>query len=136
MVDVRGIRIGNFFKTPDCDNFRVDEIVKMKMGFYCVKNNIGCNGSYLYGVVEDLQPIPLTEELLLKCGFNVECYEFQIKEQLLLTIEDFWILYNTRTNFYVVIFSNKAFKQIEYLHQLQNIYYDFTGKELNIKWNG
>lgn len=133
MVDVRELRIGNFFKISVCDNFRVDEIYKNEDGFYCVKNNIGCNGSYLYGAVEDLQPISLTEELLLKCGFNVECYEFQIKEQLLLAIEDFWILYNTRTNFYVVIFFNKAFKQIEYLHQLQNIYFDLTGKELEVK---
>lgn len=133
MVDIRELRIGNFFKTPFSDNFSVDEIYKNEDGFYCVKNNIGCNVSYLCGFVEDLQPIPLTEELLLKCGFNVECYEFQIKEQLLLTIEDFWILYNTRTNFYVVIFFNKAFKQIEYMHQLQNIYFDLTGKELEVK---
>ena len=77
-------------------------------------------------------PISLTEGLLLKCGFNVEYYEFQIKEQRLLTIEDFWILYNTRTNFYGVMRSNRVFKQIEYLNQLQNIYFDLAGIELKV----
>lgn len=33
MIDVRELRIGNIFKTSDCENFRVGEIYKKKMGF-------------------------------------------------------------------------------------------------------
>lgn len=144
MIDVRELRIGNFFKISVCDNFRVDEIYKKEDRFYYVKNNIGYNESYLYGVVEDLQPIPITEEMLLKCGFRL-C----IKEDLLYAFEpgifrifDFYIrridnkfyLYHIGNDDY----SNGVIRDIPllYLHQLQNIYYDFTGKELNIKWNG
>lgn len=71
MIDVRELRIGNVFKTSDCDNFRVGEIYKKEDGLYCTENNIDCNRSFLYGFAEDLQPIPLTEELLVKCGMNV-----------------------------------------------------------------
>lgn len=137
MVDVRELRIGNFFKISVCDNFRVDEIYKNEDGFYCVKNNIGCNGSYLYGVVEDLQPISLTEELLLKCGMN-ECDDVSIvryaKRNGKFKINI--MLYELKK---CVICINNAesgeqvcSREVKYLHQLQNIYFDFTGKKLEV----
>lgn len=72
-------------------------------------------------------------EMVLKCGFNIECYEYCIKEQRLFAIEDFWILHNCHNDFYGVMCSNKVVRKIEHLHQLQNIYYALTGEELEVR---
>lgn len=139
MVDVRELRIGNFFKISVCDNFRVDEIYKKEDRFYYVKNNIGYNGSYLYGVVEDLQPIPLTEELLMKCGMN-ECEDASIVRYakrndkfkmniMIYGLEKYFTYINNVESGEMV-----CSKEVKYLHQLQNIYFDFTGKELEINF--
>ena len=37
MIDVRELRIGNVFKTSDCENFRVGEIYKKEDGFTALK---------------------------------------------------------------------------------------------------
>lgn len=87
----------------------------------------------LNGSLDYAEPVPLTEELLLKCGFNIECYEYCIKEQRLFAIEDFWILHNCHNDFYGVMCSNKVVRKIEHLHQLQNIYYALTGEELEVR---
>lgn len=137
MIDVRELRIGNFFKISVCDNFRVDEIYKKEDRFYYVKNNIGYNESYLYGVVEDLQPIPITEEMLMKCGMN-ECEDASIVR---------YVCRNGKFKMNIMLYELKKYiicinnvesgeqvcsREVKYLHQLQNIYFDFTGKELEV----
>lgn len=75
----------------------------------------------------DREPIPLTEEILLKCGF-----EFFDNERIFngFVIEDFH-----NGNYYFT--SGEGIKlhekHIEYLHQLQNLYFSLTGEELNVK---
>lgn len=139
-MDTKELRLGNYVKLSK-DHQYVG--IKIPAGTICKVETIEpsslylqchVNGGTFYGEVpiSMVEPISLTEGLLLKCGFNIEYYEFQIKEQRLLTIEDFWILYNTRTNFYGVMLSNRVFKQIEYLNQLQNIYFDLAGIELKV----
>lgn len=139
-MEAKELRLGNYVKLSK-DHQYVG--IKIPAGTICKVETIEpgslylqchVNGGTFYGEVpiSMVEPISLTEGLLLKCGFNVEYYEFQIKEQRLLTIEDFWILYNTRTNFYGVMRSNRVFKQIEYLNQLQNIYFNLTGIELEV----
>ena len=139
-MDTKELRLGNYVKLSKDYQYVGVEI---PAGTICKVHAISLNSLYLechvnggtfYGEVpiSMVGPISLTEGLLLMCGFNVEYYEFQIKEQRLLTIEDFWILYNTRTNFYGVMRSNRVFKQIEYLNQLQNIYFDLAGIELKV----
>lgn len=139
-MDTKELRLGNYVKLSEDYQYVGVEI---PAGTICKVHAISLNSLYLechvnggtfYGEVpiSTVEPISLTEGLLLKCGFNVEYYEFQIKEQRLLTMNDFWILYNSRTNFYGVMRSNEVFTQVEYLHQLQNIYLDLVGKELEI----
>lgn len=139
-MEAKELRLGNYVKLSK-DHQYVG--IKIPAGTICKVETIEpsylylqchVNGGTFYGEVpiSMVEPISLTEGLLLKCGFNVEYYEFQIKEQRLLTIEDFWILYNTRTNFYGVMRSNRVFKQIEYLNQLQNIYFNLTRIELEV----
>ena len=75
-------------------------------------------------------PIPLTEEWLLKFGF--ETWETEVSLQ----IYDFWQLYNLKIaiykgNFYTDINAKKIF--IKHVHQLQNLYFALTSEELTIK---
>jgi len=141
-MEAKELRLGNYVKLskdyqyvgitiPSGTIFKVESIETNSLYLKC---NIKDGTFYGKIPVSMVDYIPLTEGLILECGFSVELYEFQIKEQRLLTINDFWILYNSRTNFYGVMRSNEVFKQIEYLHQLQNIYLDLAGKELKISY--
>lgn len=69
------------------------------------------------------QPIPLTEEILLNCGF-IPCSiiddEFSLNG---MTILKDWGVFTCK----------KTEVEIEYVHQLQNIFYILTNQELEIK---
>lgn len=82
---------------------------------------------------ELIEPIPLTEELLLKFGFeeyfddNNKSY-FRINDDMFITAD-----------YYVFLMGDDAFeclklkRTVEYAHQLQNLYFALTGEELTIK---
>ncbi len=82
----------------------------------------------------DLRPIRLTEELLLKCGAY---WENILEEKDILVID---ITENITIGWcgYLFLMIEGNMVQInnansEYVHQLQNIYADLSGKELNLK---
>lgn len=71
---------------------------------------------------EKLQPIRLTEEILLKCGFSkIACF-YSSKDETLELTHDF-----------IVWKPNTKKLEIKYLHQLQNLYFALTGEELIIE---
>ncbi len=79
------------------------------------------------------KPIKLTEELLLKCGFkrgSVTMYFLSIPN-LACEIHATWF-----HNQYVIELQNHRIPivtEVTYLHQLQNLYFALTGKELEVK---
>jgi hypothetical protein len=92
------------------------------------------------GVIEypDIEPIPLTEEILVKAGFMFDrldkcfklspCFEVQI-------IADVYennasLMFYTRT---VHTDYKPIYKVIDTVHQFQNLYYSLTNEELNIQ---
>ena len=89
-------------------------------------------------------PIPLTEEILLKCGFEKKgemypFYSLKLKEtnglDLLLNSPLFNGPDDSSNNFILVLDGSGKFidiDNIEYLHQLQNLCHILTGKELEI----
>lgn len=73
----------------------------------------------------EIDPIPLTEEILLKCGFE---------KAKVNTIINAYISFS----FYLTIYDDKLFYEwkggnieVKHLHQLQNLYFALTGQELN-----
>jgi len=80
----------------------------------------------------DLFPIPLTEEWLLKFGINYihevaaycddNCMISETNETL-----DYWVFMPFCTN------DEDCYIKIKYVHQLQNLYFALTGKELEVK---
>lgn len=91
--------------------------------------------------IDEISPIPLTPELLEKCGFkkgNI-CYNNGYSIELLKT--DFYLRPSYEGGFYWGFNESKQkkdcelndVKSIHYLHQLQNFYYALIGEELNIE---
>lgn len=76
-----------------------------------------------------LLPIPLTEEWLLNLGFKKVGTNFEL---------DFFVFwYSSYQNCFVWRFmninSNADPISLEYVHQLQNLYFALTGEELTLK---
>ena len=94
-----------------------------------VDKNIGVkvNNSPIYLSIDDIKPIPVTEEILLKCGFEKDNEYFSLKN-LHYNIENkrFYI-----GNDHVSSGHNDAY--ILHLHQLQNLYFALTNQELEIE---
>ena len=71
------------------------------------------------------KPIPLTEDMLVKCGF--ECFEFdngqpnqyRFKSRLIVIRDNVFVDYGSDVKIY-------------HLHTLQNLIFAITGEELNI----
>lgn len=88
-------------------------------------SGILCTGLSMTGVVliEIPKPIPLTEEWLLKFGFEYKSYGYGEKE---------WKQWNYK-GFNLNGFEYSSYLKIDYLHQLQNLYFALTNEELTIK---
>jgi hypothetical protein len=82
--------------------------------------------------ISEVQPIELTEELLVKLGFEGEVYEF------CLHTEDANITVNLIENRVEISFFGNCEAElcikynVKYLHQLQNAYYLLTNEELEV----
>lgn len=78
------------------------------------------------------KPIPLTEEILLKCGFEKKQHKIDIFEMGRIRI---WI--GSRGQFIAYLIEEDStnahfINSYQYLHQLQNLIHALTGKELEI----
>lgn len=71
----------------------------------------------------EIEPVILDEEVLLKCGFKKLCNEFSYKGTCFEKYKNEF--------FYSAGEGLKLSKDIEYLHQLQNLYFALTGTELD-----
>lgn len=91
--------------------------------------------------IEYLLPIPLTPEILDKCGFELrkrmsdrwaflEGYYDYIPSQIVFKFsQDGLVVYTYDEQFEII----KEFTYLRYIHQLQNLYFALTGEELNYK---
>ena len=70
------------------------------------------------------EPIPLTEEILLKCGFEKK-FPFYVKGNI-----EVRIMGNSMPCW---VSSRFVTTKDQHLHQLQNLYFALTGEELNIE---
>ena len=100
------------------------------------------------GRLSGVQPIELTEEVLLKIGFKKEerinsilyYLDYEINEDEYIRVK--YLIYNSKTLPLLRITSPSANiyesheltkRGVKYLHQLQNAYYCLTNQEMEIK---
>jgi hypothetical protein len=82
---------------------------------------------HINGNSDYYDPIPITPEILEKAGF-----EKYLDESNWLLGEDFCLHYYMATGGYCFKYKDYKSITIQYLHQLQNLYYVLKGTELNI----
>jgi hypothetical protein len=81
---------------------------------------------------EDLQPIPLTPEILEKCGFQKDSIDFILPLKhgsLQSPLSGEYVVFGLEVN---DLFYDAHESDIKYLHQLQNLYFALTCEELQI----
>lgn len=128
MVSANELRIGN-------------KILRRNSNDYWIDTNVNLTYlSLVYEFPEDYKGIPLSEETLLKCGFVNDSYS---NFNLYLLDE-----YGAKSEEYISIhfkdyackeysgagFSDCYVEECKYLHQIQNLYFALTGKELEVKF--
>lgn len=134
------LRIGNYVNIEG-DVVKVKEIYEKSIHY--------TNGKYESYATEDfIQPIELTEEVLVKIGFKKETkmsrilyyLDYEINEDE--NIRARYVIYNSNALPLLRIILPSPIilecyeltkRGIKYLHELQNAYYLLTGQELNIE---
>lgn len=113
------LRIGNYVY----DDVLKDIDTVYQLDLRCV------NDCYIKDLNNEMKPIPLTEEWLLKFGFVV----FGIDKDHY-SLHDFKLF--DVGGYYIVTPLPHEYKPIiKHVHQLQNLYFALTGEELTIKEN-
>lgn len=120
-MNANELRIGSYVMHRD-NMVVVTEIKQEHIKYKKVFND----GDWDY--LSNIHPIPLTEEMLLKCGFehNYNAYygpknnkEFNLK------IAEHDGVYQIAITAYFIL-------EVKFIHQLQNLYFVLTGKELEV----
>ena len=126
------LRLGNYIFEQDCHPFYfpVEQITKAANGhrIHYRYNSISC-------MVEDAQPIKLTEEWLLKFDFK-KARTFDELNRWFIGVNPVtkdWLfdlvwLDGAKSPFY-----RNGHHQIQYVHQLQNLFFALAGTELELK---
>lgn len=125
MIPINKLRIGNLIHRPDL----VSRELRFEKILY-LGQRVTCTGPVkVICDYEDLEPIPLTEECLLKFGFEKCLNGFWCAKELLnVKISKHFVteIYLSGSD------TDLAFNGIQYIHQLQNLYFALTGEELTL----
>lgn len=129
------LRIGNIVNVAGFTNEKgglkggwttIEEFTKM--GLY---HAIVCSAGTVAITNPFVTPVPLTEEWLLKFGFNkvndpYDTFHYERKDHWVYLLKDsFEFEYTTKPGQRFNLFINR-----NYVHQLQNLYFELTGEEL------
>lgn len=131
MIQANELRIGNLILDRGEKVLRVDWFEREKI---CMKMVIrGTEVHPLTEEVKHLHPIPLTEEMLLKCGFKKSpvfgAYYIDVDDEL-----QIYVGTTKRISLINQLDEDEHYSiiQVDSLHQLQNLYFALTGEELNV----
>ena len=129
---IKELRIGNYLKAPLGELARVKQLGSLDYPDFIKCDLLNEKGEVNGFGQNGFEPIQLTPKILLAAGFGLS--EFQ--NRMVITYEnnkfDIWLYYYKEK----CIYSSSCFpdgaKPINYLHQLQNLYFALTGTELEI----
>ena len=148
MIKENELRIGNWVKGP------MDEFMQVNiLGSFTYPDYTHATGVGVFGQ-NGFEPIPLTPEILEKCGF--ELYDSDVDEDYPEFIYQGYRKWKNKHLYYSagntpegnwqfaisrqlsepvrqIDIDNDCFvlRELNYLHQLQNLYFSLTGEELN-----
>ena len=126
MKEIFGWSIKNHFMIKGSElrvwnwvNYKSEPILVTMIGVFGIQSDMDgviVNAKF---ITPDLTGIPLTPEILEKCGFKPFCKDWSKKGMII----------HSRKRGFVL---NKKVPILTSLHQLQNLYYALTGEELEI----
>ena len=123
MIEVNELRIGNWVNRFNCHT-KINGVLNDYISFWHDGNE------WIWELNnDDTQPIPITSEILEKCGFE-KCSNGLEK----LCNENYVKIASLFSGFPLTleIDGNRCPLNIKYAHQLQNLYFALTGEELEI----
>ena len=113
-MEAKELRIGNLFRFISTNYIEYVSDIKTNGLKTPVINNVS---------IKDTEPIPLTEEWLVKFGF--------VKDKLEVGLYHFNDLEIFLPNYFT--WKTQFINNIKHVHQLQNLYFALTNEELTIK---
>ena len=109
------LRIGNYYYHPIALSFeRMDDV------------------DFISSFIEKFEPIPLTEEWLLKFGFEEVEYKNSVNGWVIDSKIWFEVSKFNYNHFMWSDDSRDIFTELKHVNQLQNLYHALTGNELTI----
>lgn len=133
MISASELRIGNFIYDDENQIAKVERIESND--FY--KYNGSDDEQIIYSIngtmrmSSEISPVPISEDILFKCGFVESTIRTDFKLKLRICAINLYCRFNTEWYFELEgIYLGSTPK---YLHQLQNLYFALTGKELDVK---
>lgn len=146
MINTKELRLGSWINVPRADQspFRIDEIEFLTANDCKVGMHTQEGGHPLTWYLKDLEPIPLTPSILLNVGFHEDNYgvfEF-VRDNapyvsgcdILLWCKQYEKDGKTTWEFCMgkSLSNLQRLCDLDYLHQLQNLFFILCGKELEI----
>ncbi|MDR2274334.1 MAG: hypothetical protein LBF27_25730 [Sphingobacterium sp.] len=135
MISANELRVGNIVKDADCSICTIRSIDSERSYTYKGIIYTGTASVFIHKYngttgkwIESLSPIKLTEEILLKCGAKKDGWEFKLKACAL------EITIRLNAGYVYCEFGNVYLgDRITYLHELQNLVYGLSKRELDVK---
>lgn len=136
------LRIGNYVNVPNPKQcpFRIDAFEYCSEKFIKVAQEVKINGKEVHPLTwygKDLEPIPLTEEWLLKFGFE-KIEDFGVYSNIwhfkgvMVSLRNYINVHVDWADDGVGFHSIRCYEEL-FIHQLQNLYFALTGEELKLK---
>lgn len=139
MINAKELRVGNILMFDETDTVIVTEIYKKKVKFSGVPMARYSKIEATCGL-SDLEPVPITESILLNCGFKkrnegfYEVFHIETWNNIRTVSTVFKITLDDLDGPIGVFISGNHVVHLRSLHQLQNLYFSLTGQELEIKF--
>ena len=134
MIDIRDLAIGNWVYDGERTQFPM--WVQTIGEDYVYLNFEGNEGDAFESTPEELQGIPLTDELLRKIGFNkVTNIRWGKADEDKITEIVFWPDDKIQVQIRTLIYANQDscnHWHIRYLHELQNLFWNTTKQQLKV----
>lgn len=135
MINIKELRIGNYIfpKNENGEPSKIGKVLGINGHLVCVEGN---NSPYDYHLLE---PIHITNEIMGKCGFSLIDDKYYSSPN----IADKLAIFVDLTGRLYISIVDERFERgyedfpfntfIENLHQLQNVYFTLTGRELEVE---
>jgi hypothetical protein len=128
MIDAKELRIGNYVWFTDVPEKKDRHATVNAISEDCISTDKGM------AIDEELKPIPLTEQWLTDFGFTTDEDSWFYSLELGDNVETFKIcaLYTNEvsTGSFTILNCRACIVHFKHVHQLQNLYFALTGKEL------